>query len=229
MPNEQYQSLFGASEEVVAATVLDGLGRRRSAPARAAARRLRRRGRGARPRPRRARSRATSSTRSRQARETTDRPTVIFAYTIKGYGLEIAGRPQNHSALLDGEQIDALRASAAASTVENEWDALRAGVAPRRRSSTARRERLDRGDRDLRRRGRRAATLSTATPATTSTQAAFGRIAARPLARRGRWRAARHGRARRLDRRPTSAASSTRPASGARTKSRSTTRWRTRR
>ena len=45
----------------------------------------------------------------RRARETPDRPTVIFAYTIKGYGLEIAGRPQNHSALLDGEQIDRLR------------------------------------------------------------------------------------------------------------------------
>ena len=28
------------------------------------------------------------------------RPTVIFAYTVKGYGLAIEGHPQNHSALL---------------------------------------------------------------------------------------------------------------------------------
>ncbi len=38
-----------------------------------------------------------------------DRPTVIFAYTIKGHRLPIAGRPLNHSALLTGEQIDELR------------------------------------------------------------------------------------------------------------------------
>ena len=29
-----------------------------------------------------------------------DRPTVIFAYTVKGWGLPIAGNPRNHSALL---------------------------------------------------------------------------------------------------------------------------------
>jgi pyruvate dehydrogenase E1 component len=33
------------------------------------------------------------------------RPTVILAYTIKGYGLPIEGHPQNHSALLTSEQI----------------------------------------------------------------------------------------------------------------------------
>lgn len=38
-----------------------------------------------------------------------DRPTVIFAYTIKGWGLPIAGDPLNHSALLTQDQIDALR------------------------------------------------------------------------------------------------------------------------
>ncbi|GAA4613544.1 1-deoxy-D-xylulose-5-phosphate synthase N-terminal domain-containing protein [Actinoallomurus liliacearum] len=41
----------------------------------------------------------------------TDRPSVVFAYTVKGHGLPIAGNPRNHSALLTGEQIDALRAS----------------------------------------------------------------------------------------------------------------------
>jgi pyruvate dehydrogenase E1 component len=34
-----------------------------------------------------------------------DRPTLILAYTIKGYGLPIEGHPQNHSALLTAEQI----------------------------------------------------------------------------------------------------------------------------
>ena len=41
----------------------------------------------------------------------TDRPSVIFAYTVKGWGLPIAGNPRNHSALLTTEQIDALRAA----------------------------------------------------------------------------------------------------------------------
>ncbi|WP_063065759.1 transketolase-like TK C-terminal-containing protein [Nocardia violaceofusca] len=36
------------------------------------------------------------------------RPTVIIAYTIKGYGLPTQGHPQNHSSLLTVEQFDAL-------------------------------------------------------------------------------------------------------------------------
>jgi pyruvate dehydrogenase E1 component len=46
---------------------------------------------------------------------------VIFAYTIKGWGLPIAGRPLNHSALLTGEQVDELR-QALGLTAETEWD-----------------------------------------------------------------------------------------------------------
>ena len=34
-----------------------------------------------------------------------DRPSVIFAYTIKGWGLPIEGHPENHSALLTKEQF----------------------------------------------------------------------------------------------------------------------------
>jgi pyruvate dehydrogenase E1 component len=37
------------------------------------------------------------------------RPTVIFAYTIKGYRLASEGHPQNHSALLSSEQLAELR------------------------------------------------------------------------------------------------------------------------
>ncbi|HEX4092818.1 MAG TPA: pyruvate dehydrogenase, partial [Trebonia sp.] len=33
------------------------------------------------------------------------RPTVIFAYTVKGYGLATEGHPQNHSSLLTAEQL----------------------------------------------------------------------------------------------------------------------------
>lgn len=33
------------------------------------------------------------------------RPTVIFAYTLKGYGLATEGHPQNHSALLSADQL----------------------------------------------------------------------------------------------------------------------------
>jgi pyruvate dehydrogenase E1 component len=38
-----------------------------------------------------------------------DRPTVLFAYTIKGWGLPFAGDPLNHSALATEAQFDELR------------------------------------------------------------------------------------------------------------------------
>ena len=50
----------------------------------------------------------------------TDRPSVVFAYTIKGWGLPIAGDPLNHAALLTPEQIDAFRAEVGLSEVD-EW------------------------------------------------------------------------------------------------------------
>ena len=52
-----------------------------------------------------------------------DRPSVVFAYTVKGWGLPMAGNPRNHSALMSGEQIDALRA-ASGLTAADEWDRL---------------------------------------------------------------------------------------------------------
>src|SRR6056297_562673 len=51
----------------------------------------------------------------------TQRPSVVFAYTIKGHGLPIAGDPMNHAALLSAEQIDDLRA-ATGLDAGNEWD-----------------------------------------------------------------------------------------------------------
>jgi len=50
-----------------------------------------------------------------------DRPSVVFAYTVKGWGLPIAGDPLNHAALLSTEQIDAFRESLGL-TAADEWD-----------------------------------------------------------------------------------------------------------
>ena len=61
------------------------------------------------------------------ARRDTTRPTVVFAYTIKGWGLPIAGRPMNHSALLTGDQIDVLREDFGL-TPETEWDRFAEGT-----------------------------------------------------------------------------------------------------
>ena len=43
---------------------------------------------------------ACCSTRYRACDAVTDRPSVVFAYTVKGWGLPIAGDPLNHAALL---------------------------------------------------------------------------------------------------------------------------------
>jgi pyruvate dehydrogenase E1 component len=40
-----------------------------------------------------------------------DRPTLIIAHTIKGWGLKMAATPGNHSALLNSEEMDQLRAA----------------------------------------------------------------------------------------------------------------------
>ena len=50
-----------------------------------------------------------------------DRPSIVFAYTVKGWGLPIAGDPLNHSVLLSAEQIAELRASVGL-TEDDEWD-----------------------------------------------------------------------------------------------------------
>ncbi len=54
----------------------------------------------------------------------TSRPTILFAYTIKGWGLPIAGHPLNHSMLLNQAQMDDLRAKLGIGA--DEW----AGFAP---------------------------------------------------------------------------------------------------
>jgi len=109
-----------------------------------------------------------------------DQPVVIFAYTIKGFGLPLAGDPLNHSQLLSQTQMDALQqvfgipeddvwATFPADSAEGAWCAEaasrlntpRAAVAPLIDESAVPRR------------------LDVTQPPTTSTQEALGRIMVR--------------------------------------------------
>jgi len=60
-----------------------------------------------------------------------DRPSVLFAYTVKGWGLPMAGDPMNHAALMTPDQIDAFRGEVGLDAA-NEWDRFDADSAPGR-------------------------------------------------------------------------------------------------
>jgi pyruvate dehydrogenase E1 component len=108
-----------------------------------------------------------------QARSVTDRPSVVFAYTIKGYGLEIAGRPQNHSALLSRSQIASMR-DGLGLTSDSEWDRF----PPDSPEACALRDaaaRLERGPRPRATRIQVPKTLAGSHTQELSTPAAFGR------------------------------------------------------
>jgi pyruvate dehydrogenase E1 component len=119
MPNEQYQALFGLSPADVRTTFLDGapdavrdlcdgwddqsladtvvdLG---------------------------GHDMASLLEVFRECDAVTDRPSVVFAYTVKGWGLPTAGNPRNHSALLDGDQIAELR-KVVGLDESTEWDRI---------------------------------------------------------------------------------------------------------
>jgi pyruvate dehydrogenase E1 component len=57
-----------------------------------------------------------------------DRPSVVFAYTIKGWSLPTEGHPSNHSALLNDEQLADLAAQLGAS-VDDPWASFDDGSA----------------------------------------------------------------------------------------------------
>ncbi len=95
-----------------------------------------------------------------------DRPSVLFAYTIKGWGLPIAGNPRNHSALLTTTQVDQMRERLGL-TSATEWDRLDP-MTPAGQWAAARREHLARAPR-------------TADVAAVSVPDATGLRAARPL------------------------------------------------
>ena len=172
MSNEQYHALFGASEEVIRTTLLDTL---RDDERLRLARLLDQYSDAVGPLIRDLGGHDLHDILAALARARADRtrPTVIFAYTIKGYGLEIAGRPQNHSALLDGGQIDRLRASCDLTT-DTEWDAFPPGSAEERLLAAAR-TRLNRDESPRAERIEIPDRLTDRDAPRSSTQAAFGR------------------------------------------------------
>ena len=103
-----------------------------------------------------------------------DRPSVVFVYTVKGWGLPIAGNPRNHSALLSREQIDEMRTRLGL-TPQTEWDRFDP-MTPAGQWTAARREALTRPPRAA----APALTIPDATGIRASralaTQEAFGRI-----------------------------------------------------
>ncbi len=104
----------------------------------------------------------------------TDRPSVVFAYTVKGWGLPTAGNPRNHSALLSPEQVTRLRAEVGL-TPETEWDRLDAS-SPAGALALERGQALARAERAT----RLVVTVPEATgvraPRPVSTQEVFGRV-----------------------------------------------------
>ena len=50
-----------------------------------------------------------------------ERPTLFIAYTVKGYGLPLAGHKDNHAGMMNGPQIEALRAGMGIKAGE-EWE-----------------------------------------------------------------------------------------------------------
>ena len=76
----------------------------------------------------------------RECDAVTDRPSVVFAYTVKGWGLPIAGNPRNHSALLSSEQMDELRRVVGLDP-STEWDRIDPAT-PAGQWAVARREHL---------------------------------------------------------------------------------------
>jgi pyruvate dehydrogenase E1 component len=104
----------------------------------------------------------------------TDRPTVIFAYTIKAWSLPTEGHPGNHSALLSDEQWTRLAAELGAEP-ERPWERFGDGSAEARLCSDSA-ARLEREPTPLRPLPAVPADLGRAHGGVGSTQQAFGRF-----------------------------------------------------
>jgi pyruvate dehydrogenase E1 component len=100
-------------------------------------------------------------------------PAVVYAYTIKGWGLPVAGDPRNHAALLNEEQMLQLASSADAS-LEEPWQRFPPGSPEDRYISEAAR-RLARPD-PISEPAIRFNETRLSLPARASTQDAFGRM-----------------------------------------------------
>jgi pyruvate dehydrogenase E1 component len=104
-----------------------------------------------------------------------DRPSVVFAYTVKGWGLPTAGHPRNHSTLLSVEQISKLRIEVGLEE-HNEWDRFEPST-PEGVLAAERREYLSRDVEAPRRSIEIPASTMRKPPARpVSTQEAFGRV-----------------------------------------------------
>ncbi len=112
-----------------------------------------------------------------EAEAVTDRPTVLFAYTIKGWGLPIAGDQMNHAALLTPQQYAELAPTLGADAADP-WAALPPDSAAGRLATEAA-QRLKQevpaaahalSPTDI------PAEIIGSAPAATSTQEAFGRV-----------------------------------------------------
>ncbi|GAA0964080.1 transketolase-like TK C-terminal-containing protein [Actinocorallia libanotica] len=102
------------------------------------------------------------------------RPTVIFAYTVKGYGLATQGHPQNHSALLTDAQLRELAARTGADP-DDPWRPLpQDGAAHELCLLTARR--LARPEIPLREPPALPADIGRTPTGKATTQAALGRV-----------------------------------------------------
>jgi pyruvate dehydrogenase E1 component len=109
-----------------------------------------------------------------QADTVTDRPSVIFAYTIKAWRLATQGHPANHSALLSAEQWAELAAATGADP-ENPWARFTDGSAEAELCQTAA-DRLRREPIELRTAPPPPAELGRSHTGRVSTQQAFGRF-----------------------------------------------------
>jgi pyruvate dehydrogenase E1 component len=103
-----------------------------------------------------------------------DRPTVIFAYTIKGWSLPIEGHPENHSALLTVEQFAEL-ANQLGTDAEDPWAPFEP-VSPEGELAAAAAARLERKEPEPHAPPEVPASLGRKHRGKESTQQAFGRF-----------------------------------------------------
>jgi pyruvate dehydrogenase E1 component len=103
-----------------------------------------------------------------------DRPSVVFAYTIKGWSLPTEGHPSNHSALLNDEQLADLAAQLGA-RVDDPWAGFE-GTSAEGRLCAAAAARLQRAPVERHEPPDVPAELGRAHSGTASTQQALGRL-----------------------------------------------------
>lgn len=99
-------------------------------------------------------------------------PAVVFAYTVKGWGLPFAADPLNHSALMSDKQLDALAASL---DIGDDWFDRLDPSSPGGKAVQRARARLSRTAASAQDRIAVPSTLDTKVPERTSSQEAFGR------------------------------------------------------